>query len=626
MAALGLVAGPTLYSREWFQLVLDSVSEFVLVKGDRSRLLWANRAFREYYGLSNEQLRELVDSDHSDPDDTLQYVRDDHQVFTSGETLEVTEAVTRHDGAVHYFATVKTAIRDAAEVIGTVGVSRPTRDAGERTLSADLRGARKDRLSDLRQLIDALPACAFVVDAKQRVIATTREFNAAFGVTPQPGTDYEAVLGGQMPLGEPISAAINKARHSDGLVRTTPSPRRVWDVSVRPWFLPDTRTGGALVQLRDVTAERDAQAALRARNEELRVANEAIAAAKQELHHTLASLAVGVIVVDAQGHVLSTNPEALQVLGLPELGEEAEQWFSSAGLRSATGEPVAAVDNPLTRALAGESVRDEWLLLRREDLSSDRWISVSASAVQGSTRAAAVMTVSDVTQRQQSQRELEEFAYVASHDLQEPLRMVRSFMGLLADEYADDLDDMGRQYVQIAKDGAERMTILVQELLQYSRSGAASLSMADVSLEGVLADVQRELGEDIAASGARIEVEALPVVRADRSHMIQLFENLLTNALKFRSPERAPVIEVSARQRSGAWRVEVSDNGIGIDPKYASKVFRMFQRLHSRAEYSGTGIGLAICKRVVERHGGAIGVDSAVGRGCTFWFSLPVKS
>jgi signal transduction histidine kinase len=607
---------------------LDSVSEFVLVKGERSRLLWANRAFREYYGLSNEQLREIIDSDHSDPDDTLQYVRDDHQVYTSGEQLDVTEPVTRHDGEVGYFATIKTPMRAAegGPIIGTVGTSRPTDDEGKRLVSEDLRGARKDRLSDLRQLIDSLPTCALLVDAKQRVIATTRDFNVEFGISPEPGADYGEVLGDRVPLADALAGAINEARSSDGIARTTESPRRIWEVSVRPWFLPDDRTGGALVQLHDLTKERDAEAALRARNQELRSANEALEAAQQEVHNTLASLAVGAIVVDRDGRVLSANEEALHVLSLEEVGGDLDAWFSGLGLLSASGDALEASDNPVTRALRGELVRDEWLLLRREDLSRERWISVSASPVRGSLRAAAVMTVSDVTQRKQTQRELEEFAYVASHDLQEPLRMVRSFMGLLQEDYADGLDDMGRQYVHYAMDGAERMTVLVRELLEYSRSGAAALTMVDVPLTEVVADVQAELQDVITGSEARVEVESLPVVQADRSHMTQLFRNFFTNALKFRSPQRAPVIRVSSREGPAGWRVEVADNGIGMDPQYAGKVFRMFQRLHSRAEYSGTGIGLAICKRVVERHGGAIGVDAAVGRGCTFWFSLPKES
>ena len=365
---------------------------------------------------------------------------------------------------------------------------------------------------------------------------------------------------------------------------------------------------------------------MRAGNEELRAVNEALAAAQEELHRTLGSLAVGAIVVDGDGRVLSSNAEALQVLGLAALGGEPGDWFASLGLLSETGQPLGSDDNPVMRALAGEFVRDEWLLLRREDLSGDRWISVSASPVRKPTRAAAVMTVSDVTQRKQAQRELEEFAYVASHDLQEPLRMVRSFMGLLADDYAEELDEMGRQYIHYARDGAERMTTLVRELLEYSRSGAAALSMVDVALDEVVADVRNELADAIAGSEAQIEVGPLPVVQADRSHMTHLFRNFLTNALKFRSPERTPNIRLSAHERAGAWRIEVADNGIGMDPRYAGKVFRMFQRLHSRAEYPGTGIGLAICKRVVERHGGAIGVDAAVGRGSTFWFSLPTKS
>ncbi len=612
------VVSPAVHSRAWFELVLDSMSEFVLVKGERSKLLWANRAFREYYGLSNEDLREIVDSEHSDPDDTLQYLRDDHHVFTTGEALEVPEPITRHDGQVEHYITVKTPMRDPDDgsIFGSVGTSRPATDDVERGRSESSRQARKASLERLRRLIDALPVNALLLDAKRRVVASTLHFQEQFGFAAPLGADYDALLGTKLPLDDALANAIDRETQTDRLERRTAEPDRYWEISVRPWYLPDERTGGAFIKFHDVTRAREAEEALKA-------SNAAHSEARGELRSVLTSLGVGAIVVDAKGRVLSCNTEVNAVLGRQAFVGPSTEWFGALGFLDAHGEPIPSSANPVVRALAGEAVRDEWLLLRREDLPSDRWISVSASRVAGARRVAAVLTVSDVTQRKQTQNELEEFAYVASHDLQEPLRMVRSFMSLLDQDYGDVLDDVGREYVHYAKDGAERMAVLVRELLEYSRSGSASLAVADVPMKGLVDKVLHDLAPGVAEAGATVVVDSLPVVRGDAASLEQVVRNLLSNALKFRAADRAPRVVVSGRERADAWIISVEDNGIGLDERYKHKVFRMFQRLHGRSSYSGTGIGLAVCKRVVERHGGTISFNSVVGRGSCFWFSLP---
>lgn len=617
-----IVSVPPPESAAWFRLVLDSLSEFVLVKGARSKLLWANRAFRDYYGLSNAQLRELIDSEHSDPDDTLQYVRDDHQVFTTGEMVEVAEPVTRHDGEVGYFRTIKTPLRVDERIVGTVGTSRPERDAASQEASEANREARKDSSAMLRELVRSLPACAVVLDAKSRVVASTTRFDRTFGVETHAGAFFDDVLSGRVPLAPELEEAISRGASSDDLERSL-SDGRSFLVAVRPWFLPNASTAGALVMFNDVTQERRAEAALIASNDNLRNANDNIESSRGELEGILASLAVGTIVVDASGRVTRSNDEAHALLGTTELGGDLDTWLEHSGLLDEDETPLLGPASPPAVALSGGIVRDRWIRLRRPDAASDRWLSVSAAPILDSSRAAAVMTLSDVTQRQRNQRELEEFAYVASHDLQEPLRMVRSFMTLLDEEYADKLDETGRQYVNFAKDGAERMSGLVRELLEFSRAGGATLELGDVELGPLMATVVTEFTPRAEASGGHIAVDPLPKVSADPSQLRQVFANLISNGLKFKHPERPPQVHVAAHDLGTAWRIEVQDNGIGLDARYADRVFRMFQRLHPRSEYDGTGIGLAICKRIVERHQGSIGVQSEPGRGSTFWFTLP---
>jgi len=221
-----------------------------------------------------------------------------------------------------------------------------------------------------------------------------------------------------------------------------------------------------------------------------------------------------------------------------------------------------------------------------------------------------------------SNAELEQFAYVASHDLQEPLRMVASYTQLLARRYRGKLDSDADEFIGFAVDGATRMQTLIRDLLSYSRvmTQGHSLQPADARLACDMA--RRNLQKSIEESGATVSVGPLPTVHADATQLTQLFQNLIGNALKYCN-ERAPQIRVDATAGDEAWLFSVQDNGIGIESQYFERIFQMFQRLHTRENYSGTGIGLAICRRIVERHGGRIWVESEPGRGSTFHFAIP---
>jgi PAS domain S-box-containing protein len=222
-----------------------------------------------------------------------------------------------------------------------------------------------------------------------------------------------------------------------------------------------------------------------------------------------------------------------------------------------------------------------------------------------------------------SNEELERFAYVASHDLQEPLRMVASYTQLLARRYRGQLDEDADEFIGYAVNGATRMQQLIRDLLEYSRVGTRGGAFAPVECGEIVGQVLGDLAAAIAEADATIEAGTLPAVSADRSQLRQLFQNLVENALKYRSTA-PPVVRIGATQEGDHWHFAVRDNGIGIAPEYADRIFVIFQRLHTQAEYPGTGIGLAICKRIVERHGGRIWVESAVGEGAAFHFTLPV--
>lgn len=221
-----------------------------------------------------------------------------------------------------------------------------------------------------------------------------------------------------------------------------------------------------------------------------------------------------------------------------------------------------------------------------------------------------------------SNDELQQFAYVASHDLQEPLRMVASYTQLLARRYSGKLDADADEFIGFAVDGATRMQHLIQDILAYSRVGTRGKEFAPTDCNALVDQVIVDLAATIEDSGAAVTREDLPCVIADSSQLGQVFQNLIANAIKYHGDE-PPLVHVAAKRQGPTWLLTVRDNGIGIDPQFHQRIFVIFQRLHSTASYPGTGIGLAICKKIVERHGGRIWLESELGQGATFCFTLP---
>ncbi len=241
---------------------------------------------------------------------------------------------------------------------------------------------------------------------------------------------------------------------------------------------------------------------------------------------------------------------------------------------------------------------------------------------------------SDVTQAlrrggvdrlRQSNDRLKQFAYAASHDLQEPLRMVSSYLQLLEDRYETDLDEQAQEYIDFAADGAARMRAMVDDLLSFSRVEQTEGEFDPVDCETVLERVTNDLRIKIEENDAKIVVESLPTVMADSEQLEQLFNNLVSNAIKY-SGEEPPRIEITAERRGDHWEFSVADDGIGIDPDKRDRIFVVFKRLHHDDEYPGTRIGLSLCQEIVENHGGEIWVESEPGEGSTFSFTLPQRA
>ncbi|MFY0533951.1 ATP-binding protein [Nannocystis pusilla] len=246
-------------------------------------------------------------------------------------------------------------------------------------------------------------------------------------------------------------------------------------------------------------------------------------------------------------------------------------------------------------------------------------------------RRAAEQQIREYTiQLERSNRELERFASVASHDLQEPLRKIQAFGDRLRQKYEELLPEAGRDYVQRMQEAAKRMQDLINDLLMFSRLTTKEQRHAPVNLNKILTAVLSDLEVRIEENEAKIEAEGLPMLEADPMHMRQLFQNLISNAIKFRRPEHAPVVKITAEElpahgRATSMVMRVSDNGIGIDAKYHERIFGIFERLHSRGKYEGTGVGLAVCRKICEQHGGAIRVESNPDAGSTFIVELPLR-
>lgn len=350
----------------------------------------------------------------------------------------------------------------------------------------------------------------------------------------------------------------------------------------------------------------------------------------------------GILVVDAAGTITIANARCKPLFGYEpqELQGQPIEILLPQGMRQKhVGLRQGYFDEPRTRPMG---IGMHLLALHRDGHDIPVEISLSPFNVDGNRHAIAV--IRDVTELRRldreikrhlheiertnaelarSNKELEQFAYVASHDLQEPLRVISGYTQLLQRRYADKLDADGKEFIAYTLDSTKRLQHLIDDLLAFSRVSARGKSFSPVDLNQVLAIVTSNLSALINEANGQIVSSPLPVVLGDQTQMVQLLQNLLANAIKFRRANTPPNVRLSATRTGEYWQLTIADNGIGVDPSYAEKIFVIFQRLHSREQYPGTGIGLALCKKIVERHGGKIWLDTNVTDGATFHITLP---
>ena len=368
-------------------------------------------------------------------------------------------------------------------------------------------------------------------------------------------------------------------------------------------------------------------------DEERRKAREVILAREQHWRSLVQVAPSAIVCLSADRRIEEFNPEAERLYGKTRgqaLGRDYLETFVPEAARKAMAEAVR-------QALHGRPVRELECAVTAADGSERTMSWYMDRLIDEKGRASGVIAVGyDVTQRKQaeeqlrrtmddlarSNRELEQFAYVASHDLKEPLRKVQSFTELLAQRYKGQTDEKTDRYVGHIVDGSQRMQRLIDDLLAYSRVGRSEMKTAPTDLNAIFQRVTHDLGTAIQEKKAVVESDPLPTVNANDAQIGLVLQNLIANGIKFHGAE-PPRVRVSAERRGAEWVLCVRDNGIGVDPKHFEKLFQIFQRLHAAGEYPGTGIGLAVCKKIIERHGGRIWIESEPGKGAAFLFTLP---
>lgn len=347
----------------------------------------------------------------------------------------------------------------------------------------------------------------------------------------------------------------------------------------------------------------------------------------------LETVADAVILLDAERRVTYLNPATEQLFGVSQeqVAQQDNRVMPLITLFNVDGEDIGPDESPFV--LVRDSLKPvfdaDYGVLRQDGSRLIVSANISPLLDADGRFAGVVCSFRDITRRFQLERELrrsnaelEQFAYVASHDLQEPLRMVSSYVQLLARRYKGQLDDDAGEFIGYAVDGAQRMQRLINDLLAFSRIDTQGRAFVDTDLNIVMQRTLSTLKSTIEDSGAQVTIQSLPRLPADDGQIEQLFRNLIANAIKYRRPGVSPQIDVRCQDYGDTWLFSVSDNGIGIAEDHHQRVFLIFQRLHTREEYVGTGIGLSICRRIVERHGGEIWIESDGTHGSTFHFTL----
>ena len=611
------------YARSLIEASLDPL----VTISPEGKITDVNEATVKVTGAPREALVGTDFSDYfTDPDQANAGYQ---QVFAQGSVTDYPLTIRHRDGRLTDVLYNASVYNDSAGHV--LGVFAAARDITERKQAAEY--ARSLIEASLDPLVTISPEGKItdVNEATVKVTGAPREalvgtaFSDYFTDPDQANAGYQQVFAQGSVTDYPLTI-----RHRDG---------RLTDVLYNASVYNDSagHVLGVFAAARDITAQQVAEAEIaRQRERELEQLVER-AHSRELLDAVFQTLPDLICIAGMDGHFRVLNPAWEHTFGwaTAELCAQPFIEFVHPDDRQRT------LDASDAQVLRGEAVTSFENRYRCRD-GSYRWLQWNSLPL--AVRGILVANARDITERKEAEEalarslrelerrseelarsnaELEVFAYVASHDLAEPIRAISGPVSLLARRYGGQLDERADEYIGFAVDGCRRMQALIEDLLQYSRVGRVEGRHERVDCNRVVATVLTGLSRTVAETEAQITVDDLPVVSGEPSQLGQLFQNLISNALKFRAPGVTPRVYVRAERIGSEWRFSVTDNGIGIESRHQDRVFGMFKRLHPRDAYPGTGIGLAICKKIVENHGGRIGIDSAPGGGSRFWFVLP---
>jgi PAS domain S-box-containing protein len=591
-------------------------------------VMWSDHLY-EIFGLSLDEVepsfQSLLDISHPDDRQLLKKVLEGG--LSNGGTITIDHRVIHKDGTVRHIHTnaefTGNSDRVAIKVFGT------SQDVTERKLAEETLRTSEEKH---RVLFESNPLPAFVYDTQTlKFLAVNDAAVHHYGYSRDEFLD-SLTLKGLWPQEKhsELSARVERVG-PDSETNAAPSTHQkkdgsIVDVEVTSHAINFDGAQAEIVLINDIT--------------ERKAAHEAIQESEARFRDLFDNAPVAYHELDAQGRIVRVNHTEELLLGYTN-DELRGKHVSDLVLESGSRE---AVDEKLAGNVSFGTI--ERTMIRKDGthvpvLNEDRLIYSSCGKIIG-IRATLqdVSALKEAEQQlkiynerlQQSNRELQDFAYVASHDLQEPLRKVQTFADRLGSKYSASLDETGLDYLDRMRNAASRMQTLIQDLLSFSRVTTKAQPFVPVDLEQITREVLSDLEVKIEETGAVIETKGLPRIEADPLQMRQLIQNLVGNALKFRRNDVGPVVKITGEKASqpngsgngnGAYRITVEDNGIGFDEKYTEKIFTVFQRLHGRTEYEGSGIGLAVCRKIVERHHGNITAHSSPGRGSRFAFTLP---
>ena len=609
-------------SEQMLKIVLDNFPGVVYWKDRDSVYLGANRESARIAGLANSsEYQGKTDFDMPwGSNEAEAYRADDRQVIESGQArLHMIESQHRAGGDTGWLDTSKVPLLDAeGKMIGVLGIST---DITERKHAEDELRASEERFRTLAEASFEgiiVHVNGVIVDANNAAIEQmgyTRD-----ELIGQPIIDFFA--SGSIGKMEKLMRLPTFEAYEVHLIRKG-GEDRVVQIKARSLDLngETARVATIMDVTEQVNTRKQIEELVRKKEEE-----------RTRLMTILDTLPVGVRVTDTSRRTELTNSRLAEIFeGLSPPNSFDDPQRHEAGWNGP--ETILPDDMPLREAITrGARVIGRVFDVQRCD-GTNGTIMVSASPIKNDKGIVmgGVTTAQDITELRKVQNDLarsnsdlQRFAYVASHDLQAPLRMITSYLQLLDSRNRENLDQDSKEYIGYAIDGAVSMKSLIQDILDYSRVNTQGKEFLPTDMDLVISVVMRDLAETMEETYATVSYGPQPTVIADQTQMVQLLENLISNAIKFHGREH-PIVEVSAIRKGHYWQFAVKDNGIGLEPKYKARIFEMFKRLHTREEYKGTGIGLAICKRIVERHGGQIWVESELGEGATFYFTIPIR-